>query len=451
MANETYKLISSVVVGAGGSATIDFNNIPQTYTDLKLVVSARGTQTFSNSGNFYTIRPNGLNTNLSSRYLISIGTSAATGNYQPFGYMPSSDYTANTFGNNEHYLGNYTSSNFKTFATLSVNENAAATVYALLVDQGLWSATTAITSLSLVPGNGNFAQYSTAYLYGIVNTAGTNLVIPAEYLVVAAGGGGAAGGSTYANGGGGGAGGYRTGSSDLVTGTAFTVTIGGGGSGGTGYGYGSGGGNSVGFGLTSTGGGRGGAFNNLNYPSSGGSGGGGSGYCEYSNCTLGAAGTAGQGNNGGTGQPGANAGSAGGGGGGASATGGNGSGGVGGAGGSGTSSSISGSTVTRAGGGGGGGAGSGGAGNGGGGNGGSGNASGQSGTSNTGGGGGGAGGGGGGGGTTGGNGGSGVVILRYPNTFNDLTSISGGLTYSFANTGGYKIYTFTAGTGTVTI
>jgi hypothetical protein len=32
-----------------------------------------------------------------------------------------------------------------------------------------------------------------------------------------------------------------------------------------------------------------------------------------------------------------------------------------------------------------------------------------------------------------------------------LTSIDGGLTYSFTNTGGYKIYQFTAGTGTVTV
>jgi hypothetical protein len=51
----------------------------------------------------------------------------------------------------------------------------------------------------------------------------------------------------------------------------------------------------------------------------------------------------------------------------------------------------------------------------------------------------------------GGAGGSGIVVLRYLNSFNDLTSISGGLTYSFADTGGYKIYTFTAGTGSVTV
>jgi hypothetical protein len=43
------------------------------------------------------------------------------------------------------------------------------------------------------------------------------------------------------------------------------------------------------------------------------------------------------------------------------------------------------------------------------------------------------------------------VIIRYADTFPNLTSIAGGLTYSLATTGGYKIYQFTAGTGTVTV
>jgi hypothetical protein len=48
-------------------------------------------------------------------------------------------------------------------------------------------------------------------------------------------------------------------------------------------------------------------------------------------------------------------------------------------------------------------------------------------------------------------GGSGIVIIRYPNTFSDLTTIGGSLVHTFTNLGGFKIYTFTAGTGTVTV
>jgi hypothetical protein len=53
--------------------------------------------------------------------------------------------------------------------------------------------------------------------------------------------------------------------------------------------------------------------------------------------------------------------------------------------------------------------------------------------------------------TTGGAGGSGIVIIRYADTYDQLTSIGGGLTYSYTNSGGYHIYQFTAGTDSITI
>jgi hypothetical protein len=52
-------------------------------------------------------------------------------------------------------------------------------------------------------------------------------------------------------------------------------------------------------------------------------------------------------------------------------------------------------------------------------------------------------------------GGSGIVIIRYPDSFDNLTAISAGLTKTGGGlvpttiTGGFKIYEFTAGTGTV--
>jgi len=51
-----------------------------------------------------------------------------------------------------------------------------------------------------------------------------------------------------------------------------------------------------------------------------------------------------------------------------------------------------------------------------------------------------------------GSGGSGVVIIAYPSSYVNLSSISGGLTYTFDNgvtRSGYKVYKFTAGTGTI--
>jgi hypothetical protein len=43
------------------------------------------------------------------------------------------------------------------------------------------------------------------------------------------------------------------------------------------------------------------------------------------------------------------------------------------------------------------------------------------------------------------------VILSFSNAFSDFASIGGGLTYAKTTSGGNTIYTFTAGTGTVTI
>jgi hypothetical protein len=50
------------------------------------------------------------------------------------------------------------------------------------------------------------------------------------------------------------------------------------------------------------------------------------------------------------------------------------------------------------------------------------------------------------------NGGSGVVIIAYPST-NPALVVGAGLTYSVSTVSrsGYRVYTFTQGTGTVTI
>jgi hypothetical protein len=46
------------------------------------------------------------------------------------------------------------------------------------------------------------------------------------------------------------------------------------------------------------------------------------------------------------------------------------------------------------------------------------------------------------------NGGSGVVILKYPDSI--TLSVAGTLVSSTATSGGFKVTTFTSGTGTVT-
>lgn len=166
MAN-TYTLIQSVTVGSGGSASIEFGSIPQTYTDLMLMTSVRSTST----GLGLIIQYNGVTTGYTARYLEGSGASAASGtlSLNQAGNSVSSGYTASVFANNSLYIPNYTGSTFKSSSCDATTENNATTSY-LDFYANLWSNTAAITSIALTVSVGNFAQYSSASLYGIKNS-----------------------------------------------------------------------------------------------------------------------------------------------------------------------------------------------------------------------------------------------------------------------------------------
>ena len=303
-------------------------------------------------------------------------------------------------------------------------------------------------------------------IYAWTSSGSFSFVLPktttVEYLVVAGGGGGGSAAASSGLGGGGGAGGFRTnvigatsgggGSAEstytVTGGTAITVTVGAGGTAVTGNNRGNTGNNSVFGTITSAGGGGGSSGDSGIAASIGGSGGGG-GNGGGGVTRAGAAGTSLQGYSGGTStNPGQNYPASGGGGAGAAGSA-NPTNLQGGAGGAGVSSSITGSAVTYGGGGGGGintvnGGASPGAGGAGGGGAGGINTFGTAGTVNTGGGGGGSGGD---SATGGGGGGSGIVIVRYPSTYQLAASTTGSPAVAILN--GYNIYTWTS-SGSIT-
>jgi hypothetical protein len=439
----TMNLIAKQTIGAGGAASVIFSSIPQTFTDLKLVVSLRSV--FAGGFTNCSLSINGSSANFSSRLLESQSTSVnsytRTDNLNLL-FANANTSTSNTFSNGEVYFPNYTSSNNKSFSVDIVAENNAAEGYNM-AKAGLWSNTAAISSLTVTPQNGTFGEFSEVTLYGISsNTTTQNQTTPSaiggdtiitdgtywyhtflysgtftplknltcDYLVVAGGGAGSATSNNY--GGGGGAGGLRStvgatgggGSLEtplsLLANTAYTAIIGAGGVGENQDTANAKSGNNSTFAtITSTGGGGAGRTSSTvgtGYAgSAGGSGGGGTGT---SGGTGGAASPSGQGYAGGN--AGGSGAGAGGGGGGAGSVGSNGSGSTGGNGGSGVTISISGSSVSYAGGGGGSSVTAGTATAGGG------TGNGTSGTPNTGGGGGGKNG-------TGGSGGSGIIVVRY--------------------------------------
>ena len=161
----TMTLIETKTLGTA-AASIEFTSIPQTFTDLVFLISARGGV---GEGNGVSIKPNGQTSNRSSRQLFGDGTATGSNSFSDIsgGIINGSSETANTFNNSTTYITNYSAATNKSFSTDGVAENNATLARQAIV-AGLWSDTTAITSITLVTSDaGNFAIGSTFSLYGI--------------------------------------------------------------------------------------------------------------------------------------------------------------------------------------------------------------------------------------------------------------------------------------------
>lgn len=168
----TFIKIAAVTVGSGGASSMDFTSIPSTYTDLCVKVSSRTTRT-AGVIDYAVISFNGSTSNLTSRFLIGDGTVYSGTDTKIIASTSSNSTTANTFGSAQFYIPNYAGSNNKSVSVDAVAENNSADsgYFNLEIGAGLWSITSAITSISLTSGFGNnFMQYSTATLYGIKNS-----------------------------------------------------------------------------------------------------------------------------------------------------------------------------------------------------------------------------------------------------------------------------------------
>lgn len=306
------------------AASVTFSNIPQTgYTDLKLVLSSRGSTT-SGAGRdvlLCSMQFNGSASTYTTKFVRSTGAASSTGG-PTGGYVPASSFTANTFSNTEIYIPNYTSSNQKSFSVDSVSEQNVASWDTILgFGACLWNGTAAISSIAFTLDYGSFVSGSTFSLYGLaavgttpaiapkasggnITTDGTywyhtflasgtftpQLSLSCDVLTIAGGGAGGRGG--------GGAGGLVYASAQTVTASAQTVTVGGGGAQRTtdGSGLSNAGSNSQFASLTAAVGGGAAAGYSVNGGTGGSGGGAGWGAGSYS----GGAGTSGQGNAGGT-------------------------------------------------------------------------------------------------------------------------------------------------------
>jgi len=158
-------LIAAVTVGAGGTTSIAFNAIPQTYTDLVLVYSAYNTAAvlFNNdtAGNY------------SQRVLRGSGTAvtSTSSSSVTFGIQIGLQNSSSDLINSATTIPNYAGSTTKTVSVDMVGErNFSAAFQAIIA--GRWTGTAAITSIRIEWSGSTYPQGSTAYLYGTLKGSG---------------------------------------------------------------------------------------------------------------------------------------------------------------------------------------------------------------------------------------------------------------------------------------
>jgi hypothetical protein len=162
----TYAKLDTYTVGAGGIASVTFNNISQDYTDLIIKMSVRS----STTENWINLSINTDTTAFINRQILGDGSSVAgfsvTTNLTAL--QNNNGFTASTFANADITFGDYTNLNtYKSMSVDAVSENNGTTSYTLF-NASTWRSQAPITTITLTANSGSFAQYSTFTVYGVM-------------------------------------------------------------------------------------------------------------------------------------------------------------------------------------------------------------------------------------------------------------------------------------------
>ena len=168
----TYGLIASTQVGAGGASSFDFQNIPSTYTDLILLISARTNRAAYHESLLMTFNGSASNYYYQRMYLDSTTVYADYASTAMFaGQASGGTASANYFGSSRVEIFNYANTSFyKGSDSLGISGNSSTSaLWAMTANR--WASTAAINRVTITPENGGtIQQYSSAYLYGVKNS-----------------------------------------------------------------------------------------------------------------------------------------------------------------------------------------------------------------------------------------------------------------------------------------
>ena len=127
MANTLVKIARIDVTGTSTTEGV-FTSIPQTFSDLFIVVSARSSYsaTFASLG--LVINATYANYGFTAIQNLGSSVNSSTSAYRFIGSQPGANATSNTFGNTEIYIPGYTTSQSKQIIVDSVAENNSSSV-----------------------------------------------------------------------------------------------------------------------------------------------------------------------------------------------------------------------------------------------------------------------------------------------------------------------------------
>ena len=161
MAN-TFLLIEKKIL-TSPAASVEFTSIPQTFTDLVLLISARAS---ANNDYGTYLKFNGSTTDFSAKYMYAnVPSAPVSGNAARYiGTVSGSTYWTSI----RMYFPNYSGNKTKAYSSSAIAGRYNAGNHLNLI-AGYRDNVAPITSISIDIGQDNFTTDTTMYLYGISN------------------------------------------------------------------------------------------------------------------------------------------------------------------------------------------------------------------------------------------------------------------------------------------
>lgn len=169
--NNFMEPIATAFVGAGGSAVIEFRDIPQNYKHLQLRATLRETGG-STDNNAYMYMNGDSSSRYSYHFTWSSGAATVSGganatSTQALGFrLTGSGSTAGVFGVGIMDILDYSNTNKNKVSRVLTGHDQSGSGF-LFYWSNLWQSLDAVTTLTFIPTGGNFAQYSRISLYGV--------------------------------------------------------------------------------------------------------------------------------------------------------------------------------------------------------------------------------------------------------------------------------------------